>query len=315
MSLDTVVSALEGTGFELRVTFDAPPPTTPGAAEAVPLDVGAGARVARGRRDTARGVAPDRPRGSRPWRVASLPGPPRGRTRVRPAPVVVDPRVLLRTHREAAVVRTRAPVPPLGRLGGVRRRPDLRRRLSSPPAPPRHRFASDAPGRTRRNHWMLPTRSPREATIGCCRPAHHVRQPYGWLPVAHQVKHPDVPGDDLSASAAASCPPCRRVLVPPSPLPAAPPPFAATARSAPPRAPRAGSERVAHQHRLVDQGHAEGVLHAVAHLPRQGRHVGCRRRARGWSRRACAWSTAPPGRASRSPWRTRPSRSATRRWS
>jgi transcriptional regulator with XRE-family HTH domain len=36
MSLDTVVSALEGTGFELRVTFDAPTPTTPGAAEAVP---------------------------------------------------------------------------------------------------------------------------------------------------------------------------------------------------------------------------------------------------------------------------------------
>jgi len=36
MSLDTVVAALEGTGFELRVTFDDPPPTTPGAAEAVP---------------------------------------------------------------------------------------------------------------------------------------------------------------------------------------------------------------------------------------------------------------------------------------
>lgn len=36
MSLDTVVSALAGTGFELRVTFDAPPPRTPGAAEAVP---------------------------------------------------------------------------------------------------------------------------------------------------------------------------------------------------------------------------------------------------------------------------------------
>jgi transcriptional regulator with XRE-family HTH domain len=36
MSLDTVVSALEGTGFELRVAFDDPPPRTPGAAEAVP---------------------------------------------------------------------------------------------------------------------------------------------------------------------------------------------------------------------------------------------------------------------------------------
>jgi transcriptional regulator with XRE-family HTH domain len=36
MSLDTVVAALDGTGFELRVTFDDPPPTTPGAAEAVP---------------------------------------------------------------------------------------------------------------------------------------------------------------------------------------------------------------------------------------------------------------------------------------
>ena len=36
MSLDTVVTALEGTGFELRVTFDDPPPTTPGAAEPVP---------------------------------------------------------------------------------------------------------------------------------------------------------------------------------------------------------------------------------------------------------------------------------------
>ena len=36
MSLDTVVLALEGTGFELRVTFDDPPPRTPGAAEAVP---------------------------------------------------------------------------------------------------------------------------------------------------------------------------------------------------------------------------------------------------------------------------------------
>jgi len=36
MSLDTVVTALEGTGFELRVTFDDPPPTTPGAAQAVP---------------------------------------------------------------------------------------------------------------------------------------------------------------------------------------------------------------------------------------------------------------------------------------
>jgi transcriptional regulator with XRE-family HTH domain len=36
MSLDTVVSALEGTGYELRVTFDDPLPTAPGAAEAVP---------------------------------------------------------------------------------------------------------------------------------------------------------------------------------------------------------------------------------------------------------------------------------------
>ena len=36
MSLDTVVSALEGTGFELRVTFDDPPPTVPeGAASAL----------------------------------------------------------------------------------------------------------------------------------------------------------------------------------------------------------------------------------------------------------------------------------------
>jgi transcriptional regulator with XRE-family HTH domain len=36
MSLDTVVSALAGTGFELRVTFDEPPPRTPGAAEEAP---------------------------------------------------------------------------------------------------------------------------------------------------------------------------------------------------------------------------------------------------------------------------------------
>ena len=38
MSLDTVVSALEGTGYELRVTFDGPCPTMPGAAEAVPSE-------------------------------------------------------------------------------------------------------------------------------------------------------------------------------------------------------------------------------------------------------------------------------------
>ncbi len=36
MSLDTVVSALEGTGFELRVTFDEPSPTVPEAAVATP---------------------------------------------------------------------------------------------------------------------------------------------------------------------------------------------------------------------------------------------------------------------------------------
>jgi transcriptional regulator with XRE-family HTH domain len=36
MSLDTVVSALEGTGFELRVAFDSPPPTMPEATVATP---------------------------------------------------------------------------------------------------------------------------------------------------------------------------------------------------------------------------------------------------------------------------------------
>jgi len=40
MSLDTVVSALEGTGFVLRVAFDSPTPQTPGAAEAaLPMPV------------------------------------------------------------------------------------------------------------------------------------------------------------------------------------------------------------------------------------------------------------------------------------
>ncbi len=36
MSLDTVVSALEGTGFELRVAFDEPPPTVSEAGVATP---------------------------------------------------------------------------------------------------------------------------------------------------------------------------------------------------------------------------------------------------------------------------------------
>ncbi len=36
MSLDTVVCALQGTGFELRVAFDDPPPTVPEVAVASP---------------------------------------------------------------------------------------------------------------------------------------------------------------------------------------------------------------------------------------------------------------------------------------
>ncbi len=80
MSLDTVVSALDGTGFELRVTFDEPPPTVPEAA---------GSASARSVRPSAPppdvGVPPEA------WLPTDLVARVRGGSRRFPAHRVVEP--------------------------------------------------------------------------------------------------------------------------------------------------------------------------------------------------------------------------------
>ena len=80
MSLDTVASALEGTGFELRVAFDAPPPPTP---EAGVVTLPTPAPPSTPKPDV--GVPPDA------WLATDLVARVRGGSRRFPAHRVVEP--------------------------------------------------------------------------------------------------------------------------------------------------------------------------------------------------------------------------------
>lgn len=85
MSLDTVVSALEGTGFELRVAFDEPPPTLPEAGVATPPTAAAPTAAPPPAPQPEVGVPPDA------WLATDLVARVRGGSRRFPAHRVVEP--------------------------------------------------------------------------------------------------------------------------------------------------------------------------------------------------------------------------------
>ena len=269
MSLDTVVSALEGTGSSCEWPSTTRPRGRRSAAGPC-HDARTSAASAPGGRDISRGVAPDRPRRSGPWRIAALPGASGGSTGGQPADVVVAPRVLLRPHGEARVVRPRAQLRRIRRLGLDRRRPDLGRRLRSlaprtPSGPPRDATTCLAPPHT----------GDRKRTT-CSAPAGPAT-----------VKHPDVPGKG-------SCPAFAAARRPSPPRPGHP----ASRRW--PGAPGPQSSWPTNTGSFTSVT-PNASLHAVAHLRGPGPPRRLPSRRPGWSPPACAWSTATPGPAGRSP--------------